>query len=801
MLTRKRLLFLFIPIFISQLLAAQTPEKALENVKNNYAQEGIFIHFDKQSYVAGETIWFKAYLISGMFPSDLSSAINVELLNDSGKVVNKKVLPIIGSSAIGEFDLPKNSPQINYTVRAYTRRMLNFGSEYFYERQLMVYNPSLLNGSVLQASEESIYFLPEGGNMIAGIPNAIAFKSADKYGNPLNSFGGIVNSAGDTVATFKSVHDGMGKFYFFPQPDEKYMAVCNINGKLIRTELPPISVSGVSFQVQHTGGKVLFTVNKEKLGSDALNPAYILGVMNNSVLFRQDLPADNSYLRGNIPLEQIPSGVLQLTLFNKENQPVAERMVFVNTKDYLIDGNFKTDTFNNASKSKNAFSYDLKDAIPGTFSVSVTDYDKEIASDDKENIISRILLANDIKGRVNNSMYYFESDDEEHKSNLDLVMMTNGWRRFNWDQILSGKLPALSYKDPNYITLKGKAYKDNSTQLLSNTSLSVIITTKDSATDFMMIPVDKDGSFEMPGMIFKDTAVLKFQKNTAKDKAVFLNVESLQLSKLFSYIPRSLVGYVKPVNNIAATDRVKEVYNLSIQQLNKNAMLLSNVELAKVRAKSKTKAVQDRYAKDKFSGFANTTLDFITNPITTNAYTNIFEYLKGRVSSVTVTGGAGNYNVNYRSAMSLTGGMLSSTIFLDGAEVNSMTASTIRVSEIALVQIYGPGLLGGPAGAVAIFTKQGDDRTFSSSTSLNSVKLEGFSPVKEFFSPDYDNDPSNTTNDKRTTLYWDPHLITGEKDTKIHFSFFNTDNTKRMKVVLTGVTMNGKLLYVEKIIE
>ena len=95
-------------------------------------------------------------------------------------------------------------------------------------------------------------------------------------------------------------------------------------------------------------------------------------------------------------------------------------------------------------------------------------------------------------------------------------MLTHGWRRFNWDQILRRQLPALSYKDPRYITLAGKAYKDNSILLLTNTVLRGFITTRDSASEFITVNVDAEGNFEAPGMIFKDTALFNFQVKSSR---------------------------------------------------------------------------------------------------------------------------------------------------------------------------------------------------------------------------------------------------------------------------------------------
>ena len=239
----KTFLCLAISFFTFCSAFSQTPEKALENVRNNYVTENIFIHYDKGAYVSGETIWFKAYIMAGAVPSIYSSSINVSLLNDSGKVVETKILPVINSAATGEFTLPRDLKQGSYTVTAYTKRLVNFGNAFFYSHAIPIYNPT----SVLQVSKaaftENLYFMPEGGNIIGGINNNIAFKSVDRFGFPVPVAGEVSDSKGTVVAVFEAIHDGMGKFQFLAQTGERYTAsVVFNNSEKRKFELPIVKI-------------------------------------------------------------------------------------------------------------------------------------------------------------------------------------------------------------------------------------------------------------------------------------------------------------------------------------------------------------------------------------------------------------------------------------------------------------------------------------------------------------------------------------------------------------------------------
>lgn len=800
----------FVPVFIATLLSAlflqaQTPEKALENLRDNYTPEDIYIHFDKDVYVAGETMWFKAYLQAGTRPSLYSTVINIELLNDSGKIVSKRILPVIGASAVGEFTLSLDAPQMNYTVRAFTKRMLNFGPDFFYQRRIQVINPVKATAAGKQVITPRLYFMPEGGNMIGGIPAVVAFKATNQYGEPINVEGEISDNSGQTVVSFKSEHDGMGSFVFLPQPGSSYQASYRFNDQSFKEALPVVRASGVTLFLQkEDNGRQNFIVNKEKTASPFMAPAYLLGVMSNEILFKIDLSSASKIVKGQIPVKDIPSGILQLTLFTATHQPLAERMLFINNNDFLIDGAFKIDTLSFQPKKKNVFSFTVADTIPGTYSVSVVEASKDLPADSRETIISRMMVQNDIKENIHNPLYYFEQPVTAAKQkHLDLVMMTSGWRRFNWDQAMNKRLPVLSYKDVNYISFSGKAYKDDNKTLFGKTELYAIIKTKDSASDIIMVPVDSNSNVNISGMIFNDTASIAFQSIGTK-KNVTVGAVSSDISKHFS-VKHLIDLSIRPLpKESPLTEMALHLYSDN-KFVNERIITLENVQLENTGKINKTKIVEDRYATGLFSLNGSHVYDLITNPEKSH-YRNVFEYLKVNAVGMNVSGDGLNYFVNIRNTRSMMGGAIGASLFLDGFAMDSYSLATIPFNEIALVKVYSngfPGVEGGGAGgAIAVFTKKGNDRSSIMRGGLSSMNIEGFSPAKEFFSPDYDLDITGTVPDKRTTLYWNPYLVSNTANTTITIPFYTTiDASKGFKVILTGFNAEGKLLHVEKLVK
>ncbi len=554
--------------------------------------------------------------------------------------------------------------------------------------------------------------------------------------------------------------------------------------------------------MQFSGKDAFFIVNTEKsVGNN--KPAYLLGTMDNQVVFEKQFEPGSKIIRGLLPQIQLPSGILSLTLFNKDDQAIAERMVFVNNAEYLLKGNFMVDTFSAKPRSKNHYRFLLPDTQAGNFSVSVTDADKEIPFDSRESIISSIFLTNEVKGYVHNPIYYFENDEPKRKAHLDLVMMTSGWRRFTWEQVLTNRLPSVSYKDPNYISFSGKAYKGGTDELLTNTELVAFIASRDSANQFFTAPIDGEGKFSLNGLIFYDTAVITFQNNKEKNKAVRLGVSSVSLSKYFHYSPKTLQRFVSPLLTSNLNSSVKALYDALFDEKQK-VLLLEDIRLSSVKSKSKTSLVQERYLSGPFGVNAAKVLDLVSNQETQH-YQNVFEYLKRKEGNLNISGTGGSYTVNYRNTRTLSGGPINMAIFLDGALVNSEFVATIPLREIALVQVYGTGFVGseggGAGGAVAIFTRKGEDRLTATISSLSSTRIVGFSPIKEFFSPDYTVNPAPGSTDYRSTLYWNPYIETDARQKTIDIPFFNSDSAKRFKVVLVGIDSDGKMLHMEKLLD
>ena len=790
-------------------LLAQSPEKSLENIKENYQFEKIFVHYDKAMYTAGETIWFKAYVMEGIYPSSMSSTIYLTLTNDSGRVIAKKILPIIAGSAVGEFTLNKDLPQGNYHVLAYTMRLLNFGAAFFYTHQFAVFNPNKPLVALNAEAVPYLNFFPEGGNFVAGVKNSVAFKATDQFGNPVNVKGELQNSAKEIFTSFTSDHDGMGKFFFTPLPGDSYKAIVTFNNSSASytLDLPALQISGSILQIAQRDTNIYFAINNEKIASEAMRPAYLLGVMNNEVVLKTVLAAKQE-VTGRFSSSKLPSGILQLTVFTQTNQPLCERMLFINNNDFSVTGKFVTDSFSSSRRGKNSFSYIVDDTTLGTFSASVVDADNDLDLSLRSSIAGSLLLSEEIKGRLHNPGYYFDVSNANRKTALDLVMLTSGWRRYNWTQVLNQQLPTMRFKNEQYISLQGEAKELPGNKLLKNAALTGILTLKDSTTELLSFNTNDSGRFEINGLIFQDSAMFTYRNKETKTGATLLRLSSPSLTGWNTFKAQNFLRQPTtfPLITDAMLDKIKGNYVFNLNNTDASIKLLSNVQLTAVKQKNQIGRMDDRYVRNTLFAGGTKTVDLINEPLKTNLNANLFDYLKSRIAGVYVGGSYPNYTLNYRQTFSLSSGeLLPMAFFVDEQQIDPSQAINIRMADVALIKVFStgfPGAVGnGSGGALAIYTKRGDDvNSGVVLTGMNMMKIEGYSPVKEFYIPNYQTEMPAAA-DLRTTLLWSPYLLTDKENRTLKLPFYNSDKGKRFKVVIVGFSQDGKMLHFEKIVQ
>lgn len=774
-------------IFVNQKSVAQDITSKIQDYAEKLSPERAFIHFDKHVYTPGETIWFKAYLMNELLPANDSKTFYVDWIDDKGNILHHTVSPLVNAVTNGQYEIPSTYKGGNISVRGYTRWMLNFDSSFIFNKTISLINKDSLAKPQKITIIPTLEFFPEGGDAIAGVSNKIAFKATDQWGRPVNIKGTVVDSKGSVIDSLRMLHDGMGIFMLTPQTGNSYKAKWKFEKNAEQTtNLPAAKTDGVSLNVTIGANRRSFVVNFPGSFASKMDSLHIVGTMFQHTIFTITKPTSAS-VAGVVPTNHLPYGPLTITVFDKTWKPLAERVTYIsNSASYRIKPEFEVDRWGLSYRARDEVKIKLPQAAsPASLSIAVTDM--AIGADSSENILSHMMLTSELKGKVHNPAYYFADTSNKVQQHLDLVMLTNGWRRFNWDNVISGKLPKINYpKDTTYLSVSGKLAGVMPALIGPTSTIVVMMKQKDKEGQVLVLPIMKDGSFNDPNAIIFDTAKVHYQ---LQDKGIDGSLVQFMPYKL--RVPAGGRSWIKSM----FPDTTGYRYHLM-----RNAEALANIEKSKykeleeviVRAKGKTpvQLLNEKYASGMFSGDA-IQLDLLSDPLAGSAI-DIFSYLQGKVAGLQITGQGAGSSLNWRGG--------APQLYIDEMPADVNFVSNINVRDVAYIKAFRPPFMGGfngANGAIAIYTRRGGDVQNEPTKSLNSARIEGYTPIKEFYVPKYYSMevPPGSDRDVRTTIYWNPNVAIDPNKKEILLSFYNNDVTDAFRVIINGMTTDGKLIH------
>lgn len=791
--------------FIYERVNAQNPVEILNNWSEKSPIEKVYLHTDRENYIAGETVWFKAYLAADFYPDTISTTLYVELINESSKTLDRKIVPVYWGAARGQLDIPDSITSGNYIIRAYSATMLNHGTDFIFNRNVFIYGKK--NNSAAAVSIPKILrleFFPEGGNLVNGFVNAVAFKATNENGLPVFINGSLYHENNQQLSAFNSYHDGMGMVEFTPLANQKYYLL--IDGHpLTKYYLPEATDKGIGLAIVTNPKQLLFEI-QQSFTDPSFQAAYIIGQMQHRVIFRQELSAGKPMISGQVNTQKLNSGILQVTVFNREGVPLAERLCFIDNKEYIQQAELVTDTVSFVAKGRNRYSLRIKDTVQGNFSIAITDPAYDILPFREENIFSSLLLTSDIKGYVHNPSWYFTGNSDSTRRAIDLVMMTNGWRRFKWNDLIKNKVPENKYKDLCYIAIAGKVNLLDSKKPFAEKQLLITITNADSVSTFHLTNTDAQGNFRLDSMFFWGNPRLLFSDSRGKkSQLIQVKLTGDSLGRTFPFQVNDKI--TSQINDSSLSVR-QAALALDYDAIQKaSGIMLEGITIKGKRKKTPTEEVEEKYTSGLFTGQATRVVDLV-NTDEQLPQRNIFEYIQSRVPGITVTTSLDdpmNYVLYFRggNTMSLQG-PIPMKLFLNEMRATAVDIAAFRASDIAMIKVYS-SFVGaennGAGGVLSVYTKKGEDTRGNDLSAVYESNYRGYSVSKEFYSPDYKvNQTEKFKTDNRITLQWLPDVFINDVDPVLPFAFYNTDRTKQFKIVIEGTTTNGKLLMIEKII-
>jgi len=283
----------------------------------------------------------------------------------------------------------------------------------------------------------------------------------------------------------------VGYVSLFPKAGESYSVKwTDPFGKTGLTPLPAAKQDGATISVSTDNEFAAVRVERTKNAPETFKNMYLLVHMGQNLMFKVSLNAnEKTLLNAKIPIAEMPTGVLQVSLFGSDWMPIAERIVFINNRTHEFTAKIIPQLTTLTKRGKNVFDVFVSDTTFTNMSVSVTDASFDATAG--PSIYSDMLLTNELRGRIHNPGYYLSSDSDSVMANLDLVMQTNGWRKFDWEKLRAGVAPTLKYGvETGMMHIGGKVFglKNVSTNSLM---LNLIIQHKDSSRNLLFVPVEK----------------------------------------------------------------------------------------------------------------------------------------------------------------------------------------------------------------------------------------------------------------------------------------------------------------------
>lgn len=642
------------------------------------------------------------------------------------------------------------------------------------------------------SNKTDVQFFPEGGNLVEGLPCKIAFKAINGNGLGESVSGIVIDNEGAEVLSFESIHQGMGSFALTPSTGKSYTAKVKFRDGSERTiALPKSMTSGYVLTVNNIDSAKMSI--KIMLTPDLLNKGELNLLLQHygQVLFSGKVPTAKQIAAVVVPKTSFPSGIAQLTLFNPQSQPVAERLTFINNvhdKIELTTQNLKSAYSKKGLVDLSLMATNAGKVVQGSFSVAVTNTNVVIPDPENEsNILTSLLLTGDLTGYVEQPNYYFLHNDIETKIKLDHLLLTQGWRKINWSdvnnpQAIVTKFPAeKAMKISGVVTNNGKPVVNGKVSLMSSSSGIFATDTQTDASGrftFNEIAFNEGTKFAIKAVTNTDKQGVKITMDDLPPQLEFANknygdIEVDVNEKLKSYLKQSTAyfdeqeakGFLTRVNQLKSVEIVAKVNKASPNSSNLN-------------------------------GPGNA--DYAFNETDLKNVISLSQYLQGRVPGILIDQKLA-YSTRDNGIM---------TVILDGVTVidgqagkagQSSNLDDIIVSEIESVEvlksianttIYGHA---GANGIIIVTSKPGRARnTFNTrAPGMFAYNPQGFYRVREFYSPKYDvqQDPKP---DYRPTVFWDPNMVS-DANGKAGLKYYNTDQPGTYRIVIEGFDGDGNL--------
>jgi hypothetical protein len=761
----------------AQQATLDTLTKKFNHYRSNHATEKIYAHVDQQLYLTGETLWFKLYLVDGSLhkPTDISKVAYIEILDKKNRPVLQSKVALKNGRGSGSLFIPAVIEGGNYIFRAYTSWMRNSGPEYYFHTNVSIVNTfKKLDLDKSKAQKIDAQFLPEGGNLVYGLKSKIAFRVTNAQGVGISFSGAVVDQQNDTITTFHPAKFGIGNFYLIPEKGKEYSVIIDDDQKHRNTfKLPAVNESGYVMLVNDSTENDLALKIDSRTNDGSKIPAVYVFVHTRNMI----ASASMNFLKDGrttvlIPKRNLQEGISHITVFDSDMRPVCERLYFKQiTKRLSIEVTSNQREF--GIRRKVSLDLNVKDAEgrPQSSNLSLAVYKADsLTRKSDDNIFNYLWLTSDLNGNVESPEYYFNQNDPEVRLNVDNLMLTHGWRRFAWSDVLSKPSIDVAFV-PEY---RGHIIKGKVSRPGVPSASGVLTYLSAPARNIQLYGSTSTGQgdvkYEMKD--FSGPRKIIVQTNTKRD-----SISTITVANPFSdqFAPNLVPGFNLPQRFeplIISRSIGMQVQDVFYQDRNKT--ITSGVDTTAFYGKADATYYLDDYTR----------------------FPVMEEILREYVPGVMVRKRKDGFHFLVLDEVNKKVFDEDPLVILDGIPIfdidRIMDFDPLKVRKLeVMTRRYYMGVLSLP-GAVSYTTYAGDLAGFQLNPRSVQLDYEGLQLQREFYSPSYETSKLRDSRlpDQRQLLFWAPEVIT-DSDGKKHIEFYSSDITGDYEIVVEGMTSQG----------
>ena len=857
-----------------QSLGSTISSNVLQQLQS-FPQEKIYLFTDKPAYVAGEHIWFRAFLTDAtLHYPDISPSryVYIDLIDPDGTILKHHMIRPDSSGVFhNRIELDYDMAEGAYTLRAYTAYM-QAKPEYLFQKSIFIADPQssavaiepqftmtsdrqitvsfsfrdLKDSSLLSVETVKVKvgeadfqefptrrpisfrvnpekekhlcvaftytarqykkyitipflsdtlfdvsFFPEGGYLLDNIPTKIGFKALGGNGMSQEITGDVYDSDNRHITSINTLHAGMGFFMITPEAGKRYYALCsNKDRDTLRFELPEVAPDACVLRVASSDEQFIISAHGKRLTQDA--DLFLIIHLRGMVFYADKIPPNN---RVTFQTAQLPPGIIQVLLLDKEMNPLSERLIFNKLHDFakveimphkseygkreLVKVGIRLDLPSVAEEEGNT-----GEKLSGSFAVSVTD-DHDILPDSTFTIASYLLLSSELKGHIEDANFYLSSDSAATEA-LDALMLTQGWRRYDIPAAAKGAIEIPdSYMEMGQEiagTVKLAGLPGGPVQ-----NASVLFTVPDMNSSWET-KTDKSGLFHFSGFEFPDSTLYIVNAFASRNRRLMLVMDPEQPLLPATPFPAQQQYKDDRFDLVAkAEQRYTEEYGIRRYDIPEAVITAQRREERSIYSFPTTnRTIQQEYI-EVYKYNIDEILKYESKVFVTNDYANegggqVYLRDAGRLLPEPA--------VIVIDDISLTQGRLG-----NGFNINDLKGLPIKRVEIILPpesSIFG---FNGMIGGALLITTDKEQTASSPMLHMAMVKPLGYKKAAEFYAPKYENDTqrNNQKPDLRTTIYWHPNVEITDGEATIEFYTADANNTS-YSIVFEGITAKGTII-------